>query len=100
MNKATTIWNRALTDYRGPSPAAGDDALAAMLHAHGLVMNGGVLHAVEVMSEAQLAAAKSGYRFLGLDPVADLLARAKRLLDKGTAEPAELERFDIFSEPE
>ena len=48
MNKATQIWNRALADYGLAGPALGDRALAAMLLAHGLVMNGGVLHAVEI----------------------------------------------------
>jgi hypothetical protein len=39
-------------------------------------MNGGLLHAVECRSTSQLSDAGSGYRFYGLDKVADLLSRA------------------------
>ncbi len=92
MDKATQIWNRACDDWQLRNPAVGDHALAAMLLAHGHVMNGGVLHAVELMDEAQLAAAKAGYRFFGVELVSDLFSRTKDALDRGTAAPVELER--------
>jgi hypothetical protein len=95
MNKATQIWNRALDDYGLERSSLGDNALAAMLLAHGLAMNGGVLHAVEVMDEAQLAAAKTGYRFFGLEPVADLLSRAKDALGCETGDSLERERCAV-----
>lgn len=44
-------------------------------------MNGGILHAVEVLDEIALDAAKSGYRYFGLDLVAGLICRAKDILD-------------------
>jgi hypothetical protein len=66
-----------------------------MLLAHGLVMNGGVLDAVEIMNESQLAAAMSGYRFFGFDQVAALLLRTKEILVAGTADPTELGRSAI-----
>ena len=69
----------------------GDHALAAMLLAHGHVMNGGVLHAVELMDEAQLAAAKAGYRFFGVELVSDLFC-ARRTPWMRNCCPRELER--------
>ncbi len=46
----------------------------------------------ELMDEAQLAAAKAGYRFFGVELVSDLFSRTKDALDRGTAAPVELER--------
>ena len=60
------IWNRA-SEGGGANPQAGDLALAALLRAHGLTMNGGVLHAVERLQPSELQDAASGYRFFGLD---------------------------------
>jgi hypothetical protein len=80
LTKADLIWNRACTGG-GPDPRAGDRALAALLLAHGLTMNGGVLHAVECLTAAEMSAAQSGYRFFGLDAVADLLAQARRVFE-------------------
>ena len=72
----TAIWNRAASDSRGMQ-ARGDRALSALLHAHGLVMNGGVLNAVEMLSDQQFDAAVAGYRFFGIEGVGDLLTHAK-----------------------
>ena len=94
MAKADQIWNRACNDWRLRNSAAGDRALAGMLLAHGLIMNGGVLDAVENMNDAQLAAAVSGYKVFGLGPVADLLSRTKKLFDKKRAAPEELKRIN------
>jgi len=46
-------------------------------------MNGGVLHAVECLSASELADARSGYRYFGFDAVADLLARARKIWERG-----------------
>jgi hypothetical protein len=73
------IWNRAALESGGPSPREGDIALAAVLAAHGLVMNGGVHHAVEVLSRTELTAALKGFRFLSLSGAADLLEIATTL---------------------
>jgi Domain of unknown function (DUF4375) len=79
---ADRIWNRAcledVSDLR-----EGDRLLAAMLLAHGLVMNGGVLHAVESLDEDQLVAAKEGFRYLGLPDVASLLVEARAIFPAG-----------------
>ncbi|GAA4896835.1 hypothetical protein GCM10025789_13350 [Tessaracoccus lubricantis] len=72
MSNLDRIWNRALD---GGADGDGDLALAAALVFHGMVMNGGALHAVETIDPEELAEAKDGYRWLGLDQVADLITR-------------------------
>jgi hypothetical protein len=69
---ADRIWNRAALERGGASPREGDRALAALLLVHGLVMNGGVHHAIECVDAAELAAAAAGYAFFGLDEVSAL----------------------------
>lgn len=59
----------------------GDRALADLLRAHSLVMNGAVLHAVECLTASESSDAEAGYRFYGLDAVADLLSRARTTLE-------------------
>ncbi len=81
MTPADLVWNRAAMEDGGESPALGDVALASLLYAHGLVMNGGVLHAVELLTSDELSDARDGYRFFGLSEVASLLANAKTLFD-------------------
>jgi hypothetical protein len=79
---ADMIWNRAC----GEDPLRafpGDRALADLLCAHGLVMNGGVLHAIECMTADELSDAEAGYRFFGLDGVASLLSRARPIFEAG-----------------
>jgi hypothetical protein len=83
-HQAIIIWNRAATDNGGAEPARGDRMLAALLYSHGLVMNGGVVHAVEIMQDTELANAMAGYRFFSLASVADLLARAKMLFQSNS----------------
>lgn len=80
MEKADRIWNDAL-QAAPASDLAGDVALHEALLAHGMVQNGGVLHAAEGLSERELAAACEGYAWLGLAEVADLLREmSSRLL--------------------
>jgi hypothetical protein len=80
LTKAEMIWNRAC----GEDPLRslpGDRALADLLRAHGLVMNGGVLHAVECLTANELSDAEMGYRFYGLGGVDSLLSRARRIFE-------------------
>jgi hypothetical protein len=44
--------------------------------AHGMVMNGGVLHCVEILSEEELRDAIAGYQYFGIE-VDQLFQRAK-----------------------
>lgn len=60
---------------------------------HGLVMNGGVLHAVEVLKRAELDTAIAGYEYLGFAGAAGVLLRAKKLGESDKdAEEARLDR--------
>jgi hypothetical protein len=82
MKETDLIWNRAC-EGGGANPRNGDRALEALLKAHGLTMNGGVLHAVECLDAIKFADAKSGYCFFGLDSVADLMTRARLIFEAG-----------------
>jgi hypothetical protein len=48
-----------------------------MLAFHGVVMNGGVLHALELFGSDGLEPLEAGYRYFALEDVADLLNEAK-----------------------
>src|SRR5690606_16292793 len=73
MTTANEIWNRAALQAGGTSPGPGDRALASLLLVHGLIMNGGVHHAVECVTSSELLAAADGYSYFGLGDVATLL---------------------------
>lgn len=87
MSDPDKIWNRAAEGLGGED---GDDALAALLVVHGMVMNGGLVNALEVVDEEQLHAAIEGYRFFGLDEAADLIVETQAALDDD-ADPETLE---------
>lgn len=70
------IWNRACLDGGGTEPAAGDAALASLLLAHNLAMNGGVVHAMGCLNKAELAAAIAGFNYFGLTAAAHVFAQA------------------------
>lgn len=78
LSQTDAIWNRAALESGGNAARAGDRALADLLLAHGMVMNGGIGHAVEALSLEEFSAAVSGFRFFGFDEVALLLERALR----------------------
>jgi hypothetical protein len=82
LTRADMIWNRACGEDALRS-LLGDRALTDLLRAHGLIMNGGVLHAVECLTASELSDAESGYRFYGLDAAASLLSRARTILESG-----------------
>jgi hypothetical protein len=73
----TAIWNRACAGGAA-SFLTGDRALSNILMAHGFVMNGGVLHAVECLSDVQFADALAGYRFYDLHSAAAVMIRQRR----------------------
>ena len=72
MTEAQQVWNRACLDA-ATSNLLGDVALAALIRFHGIVMNGGVLHAMEVLSPAEIAAAEAGFRFFDFAELPDLI---------------------------
>ncbi len=71
------VWNRAALDGGGTNPRAGDRALADALKVHGLVMNGGVHHAVQVVGEGEVRAAVAGFEYFGLRAIAEVLRRVQ-----------------------
>src|SRR5262245_20217434 len=66
---ADRIRNRAALEGSGASPRAGDRALASLLLVHGLVMNGGIHHAIESVEPTELLAAADGYAIFGFEDV-------------------------------
>ena len=76
VTEADKVWNRACGQGECNIPRPGDSALAALITFHSLAMNGGVLHALETCSEAQINAAAGGYRFFGLDGAASMVEAA------------------------
>ena len=66
LSRQSEIWNRACLESGGSSPADGDKALASLLLAHGFAINGGVVHALECLSQSELAAAVAGFNYFGL----------------------------------
>ena len=78
LSDADRVWNRAATQGGGKSPMDGDKALSSLLLFHGLAMNGGVHHALEVMEPAELEAARAGFNYFGLSDVAAYLEKTDR----------------------
>ena len=68
--------NRAAMESGGASPREGDVALSAPLLVHGLVINGGVFHAVQAVTKDELRTACAGFHYFGFDEVAVLLEAA------------------------
>lgn len=91
LTAADRIWNRAAMESGGDHPGEGDQALAALLLAHGMVMTGGVEHALESLSPEEMEAAIAGYRYFALAEVARLLEDAA--LQKMDLEDAD-QRYD------
>ena len=81
MDTGDRIWNRAAMQGGGDKPAVGDRALADALSFHSLTMSGGVLDAVE--RSDNLTAVEDGFRWLGLDRIAELLASVRHDTEAG-----------------
>jgi hypothetical protein len=82
LSQEAKIWNRAALNDSSMMVAKGDRALSALLHLHGLIMNGGVLNALEILEPKQLNDAIAGYEFFGLKSITLLLSKAKDILDR------------------
>jgi len=76
LSRGDQIWNRAALEAGGAEPRDGDKALAALLLLHGMVMNGGVDHAAEVLSSEEFESALEGFLYFGFDALARLLESA------------------------
>ncbi|MGE4190146.1 MAG: hypothetical protein AB7G12_09615 [Thermoanaerobaculia bacterium] len=79
LSHADEVWNRAAMESGGANPLPGDQALAALLAVHGMVMNGGVGHVFDTLEAEERLAGVAGFRFFAFDAVALLLERAEGL---------------------
>jgi len=70
------IWDRAARNG-GSSPRRGDTALASLLRVHGMIMSGGIEHALSSLSPEQYKAGIEGYRYFGLLGAAIVLDQAR-----------------------
>ncbi|MDD9944201.1 MAG: hypothetical protein OXU20_24365 [Myxococcales bacterium] len=63
--------------------------------AHGLVMNGGVLHASEVLSEDEFAAALDGYAFYGQHKAVSVFRDAAACLQRANADELDTREAEL-----
>ncbi len=105
MHAADAVWNRALDRPEPPGEREGDAALRTLLSFHGAAMNGGPLHAWEVVGPEGTAAAVAGYRYFFLADAAsavEWLRAAVVAVDLGdidAAEAVELQADDRTTAP-
>lgn len=86
----TRVWNRAAMEGGGSDPKVGDLMLSAMLQAHGLISNGGVLHGLEVLLPEAISEAIEGYRYFGLEEAAAFLATEAKVPEAQRTDDDEL----------
>ncbi len=67
----------------GSKPRPGDVALSSVLNLHNLAMSGGLLDAVDRLESGALDAAESGYRWLRLEPAAEVVAMVRSEIVQG-----------------
>lgn len=97
---ADDVWNRACAEAGRPKElvAPGDRALADMVLAHSLAMNGGVLHAVECLDPAELIGAVAGYRYFGLVDAAQVIEDTAIAWNDGEHDADAAERLELDAE--
>ncbi|GID30951.1 hypothetical protein C8E87_6980 [Paractinoplanes brasiliensis] len=74
----------------------GDRHLGALLLVHGMVMNGGPNHAADSCDPAQIAAAASACRYLGLDDLGSLIRELPAASSDSDDEDAENRLSDAY----
>jgi hypothetical protein len=77
LDATDLVWNRAALDGGGRNQRPGDRALADALKVHGLVMNGGVHHAVQAVGKDEVQAAAAGFEYFGLRAIGEVLRRVQ-----------------------
>lgn len=99
MDLADTIWNRAALDSGGPTPGEGDRALAAALLLHTSAMSGGLLDAVENLTDEELDAAEAGYRWLHVPAASEAIASVRRAIADGALDdPARASAIEMSAD--
>ena len=79
LSTVDQIWNRAALESGGENAREGDLALSHLLFFHGMVMNGGLGHGYDVLSEEEPTATIKGFRFFGWHELASFLELAAQL---------------------
>jgi hypothetical protein len=99
MDLADTIWNRAALESGGSTPGEGDRALAAALLLHSSAMSGGVLEAVQNLTDEELDAAEAGYRWLHVPAASEAIAQVRRAIADGALDdPDRASALDLSSD--
>ncbi len=101
ITKADTVWNRAVLENGGENALPGDVALSDLLLAHGMIMNGGVFHVYEALTDEELVAAVAGYRYFALEVVAKLIEDHKpyaAMMDKDDLDDSAVEHIESVFE--
>jgi hypothetical protein len=89
---ADAIWNRATTLRELTAP--GDLALQALLIVHGMIMNGGLLHAFDSLEHDMYERGAEGFAYFGRADVAELLMAGYALaFPDGPVPEAEREQY-------
>jgi hypothetical protein len=83
MDQEDAIWNRALGFGGDKGTGEGDLALENLLKLHGLAMSGGLLSALEMLSNAEVDAAIDGYRWMDLGYAADSVRMVRGEISSG-----------------
>lgn len=68
---SAAVWSRALHQKNGRPRAQGDRALYDLLVLDNLAQSGGLVHAVRTLKAWELTNAVAGYRWFGLNRLAD-----------------------------
>ena len=87
-NSNAVVWDRACVGDPNRFELPGDRALASMLRMHGLIMNGGLHHALDVLTDEELAAALAGFKYFEIEAVLEII-------EKVLADPSLREWSDI-----
>jgi hypothetical protein len=105
LSEADLVWNRACdVDFEPRLP--GDHALWDVIHLDSDINNGGLDHAIDCVGPPAFVAAAAGFRYFGIEEVAEIVERANAIaervmkdgvvdiLDLTAAELAEIEELE------
>lgn len=88
------IWNRACLLDQAFDAKEGDLALIHLMKAHGVIMNGGVLHLVERSSELDIEEISAAYCYFKLQMAKDIIVEANELLKGSMISESNEEYFE------
>ncbi|XCB29704.1 hypothetical protein RQN30_11085 [Arcanobacterium hippocoleae] len=81
MSSTDDIWNRAVD---GEGDGVGDKMLGAVLLLDGMIQNGGMANALDdLLEDGEILAGVAGFRYFGLNVVADLVLEIYQAISDG-----------------